>query len=99
MRRSLSVLGTLSTSGVRHSALGSVCASSLKRNVAFKVQFRQFTRSSAAEANSESRLCTDELDKPSQKVLDIADEIVSLNLLEINQFLRYLQVGMPYSIP
>lgn len=55
---------------------------------------RAFTQSTfyRAEDKTETRLCNDVLETPSPKVLNLADEVVALNLLEINQLMRYLQV-------
>jgi hypothetical protein len=48
--------------------------------------------SSRSALSADTRLCKDELEAPSKKVLSLADEVVALNLLEINQLMRYLQV-------
>mmetsp|Transcript_7528 Transcript_7528/g.15203 ORF Transcript_7528/g.15203 Transcript_7528/m.15203 type:complete len:197 (-) Transcript_7528:6-596(-) len=55
------------------------------------IAFRNFVTSRPVYSASDNRLCKDELDSPSPKVLNLADEVISLNLLEINQLMRYLQ--------
>lgn len=89
MQRSCLALRSLAK-GVVKTAPAQLGATGLR--AASATQFRHFTSSTAVRAEADNRLCKDELDKPSQKVLSIADDIISLNLLEINQFLRYLQV-------
>jgi hypothetical protein len=96
MRGTYPVLRALSAAALRQNASGPLCTSSLKAHAPFGTQARHFTRTTASHAEADNRLCKDEVDKPSQKVLDLSDEIVSLNLLEINQFLRYLQVRAPH---
>lgn len=59
-------------------------------------QVRTFRFSSYVSAEGdpdEVKRCTTEVGKPSARILRIADDVLALDLLEINQLLRNVQVG------
>lgn len=60
---------------------------------ASRFQYRTFTSTNSVRSEPDF-VCTTDINKPpSEKIDRLADEVLALNFLEMNQLMRYLQVG------
>ena len=95
LKRSSFAARLLSSSGSRVSvAKAAPTVAPFQRSVAHSIssQYRSFTSSNSIRAEPDFVCTTDINQPPSEKVNRLADEVLALDFLEMNQLMRYLQV-------
>jgi len=95
LKRSSFAVRLISSSGSRVSvAKAAPMVAPFERSVTHftSSQYRSFTSSKPIKAEADFVCTTDINQPPSEKVDRLADEVLSLDFLEMNQLMRYLQV-------